>query len=220
MEIYEIPEAYVKVMANENDTITVLNHGNVVFDYKGKYEFKILDDRTFAIIKREHNEFNFSILNLFYVNDENKLSSAKYIMNYSDKLFDKDLLNKKMMIVTSKHGEYIVNFNLNIVGSSFFYDKITYDKEEDLFYVEEYAMTDHGIVTLFGTLSSTGVLLDNSLYCPYLKINFIVDPSNVFNSCMSIKKEIHKILENIDKKKKKDEILNYECEAYLTRKKR
>lgn len=220
MEIYEIPEAYVKVMANEDDTITVLIHGNVVFDYKGKYEFKVLDNKTFAIIKREHDEFNFSVLNLFYVNDENKLSSAKYIMNYSDKLFDKDLLAKKMMIIPSKYGEYIVNFNLNIVYSSFFYDKITYDKEEDLFYVEEYVKTDHGIVTLFGTLSSTGVLLDNSLYCPYLKRNFIVDVCDVFKSCMAIKKEIHEILARMDKKKKKDAILDYECEAYLTRKKR
>ena len=40
MEIYEMPEAYVKVMANENDTITVLNHGNVVFDYKENMNLK------------------------------------------------------------------------------------------------------------------------------------------------------------------------------------
>ena len=220
MEIYEIPEAYVKVMVNENDTITVLNHGNVVFSYTGKYKFKVLDDRTFAIIKKEHDEFNFSVLNLFYVNDENRLSSAEYIMNRSDKLFDKDVLAKKMMIVTSKYGEYIVNFNLNIIAPSFFYDKITFDKEENVFYVEEYVSTDHGIVTLFGTLDSNGNLFDNSLYCPYLKRNFKVDVCDAFKSCMAIKKEIHEILARMDKKKKKDAILDYECEAYLTRKKR
>lgn len=100
-----------------------------------------------------------------------------------------------------------------IISSS--YDYIKYDEEKDIFHVENYINTKYGDITLFGTLTRDGFLIDETLYAPEINKAYCVDSFNLRKYYEQIKKDVEKRL------KRKERLKLYKaCEEELTLKRK
>ena len=151
---------------------------------------------------------------LLYIKDKNYQIEEYPLRENEDVIYSKALSKIKTIIIPGKYYYYLYSYDLGMIISSS-YDYIKYDEEKDIFHVENYINTKYGEITLFGTLTRDGFLIDETLYAPEINKAYCVDSFNLRKYYEQIKKDVEKRLKIKERQK-----LYKTCEEELTLKRK
>ena len=220
-----------------NAYITRLDQNNFMIQKKSKLignKEKECNDVTFLYIKDNKNQIKAAQsvgiqINPYDITDDGELLSSNgnlLLVDSEGNLSLPDSVNKvgygafsnveglKTIIIPGKYYYYLYSYDLGMIISSS-YDYIKYDEEKDIFHVENYINTKYGDITLFGTLTRDGFLIDETLYAPEINKAYCVDSFNLRKYYEQIKKDVEKRL------KRKERLKLYKaCEEELTLKRK
>lgn len=223
MILHIIPEMNA-IITIENNIISVFDNytNNKIYEYKGLFIFRILDNNNFIIYEKNlkdslNNTLDRQRLVFFGVDKNKEIIVDPFGVKINKTVFDMDLQKQKEMIIHGIYKDFIYSYEYALVMSPFF-DRIIFDKENNLFLVEEKINTSHGTITLSGALNIDGFLLNECMYCKELNKIFYIDPFDVSTSIYKLSNKLEKLMSQKTKKDKKLLALDYERNCYLTRK--
>lgn len=197
-------------------TIYYLSSGGVklVYNNFGQFCVSLVDKNTICVTNKKDDKM---LNSTFITSDDNGYTIKNFDVKETISFFPgyKDI---KKVIIPGPFKMALYSYQYGIVVSSL-YDKIMYDNEDKMFYVEYYMNTSDGYITLFGSLDTDGHLIDDTLYSPLLKKEFLVDEHNLDNSINKYSDKIEELLLKRKKELEAEKLLDYECECYLRRKK-
>lgn len=189
-----------------------------IYSYLGNAYITRLDQNNFMIQKKSkligNKEKECNDVTFLYIKDKNYQIEEYPLRENEDVIYSIALSKIKTIIIPGKYYYYLYSYDLGMIISSS-YDYIKYDEEKDIFHVENYINTKYGGITLFGTLTRDGFLIDETLYAPEINKAYCVDSFNLRKYYEQIKKDVEKRL------KRKERLKLYKaCEEELTLKRK
>lgn len=223
MTTHIIPWMNVTVNIIKN-TIEVYHGNEKMYEYKGKFIFRILDNNNFVILEKDPSNTlnkcdNHQRIIFFRKDEKGKIIANKYCIKQEKIVFDKDLLHHEEVIIPGIYKDFVYNYEYGIVISDFF-TRISYNKNSELFLVEEDFETSYGTVTLKGILNVDGFLLNEEMYCEMLQEEFYINPLDIPNSFYHLRSKLETLMKRKTSKDYFTNLLNYERDCYLTRKRK
>lgn len=189
-----------------------------IYSYLGNAYITRLDQNNFMIQRKSklicNKEKKCNDVTFLYIRDNDYQIEEYPLRENEDVIYSIALSKIKTVIIPGKYYYYLYSYDLGMIISSS-YDYIKYDEEKDIFHVENYINTKYGDITLFGTLTRDGFLIDETLYAPEINKAYCVDSFNLRKYYEQIKKDVEKRL------KRKERLKLYKtCEEELTLKRK
>lgn len=223
MTTHIIPWMNVTVNIIKN-TIEVYHGNEKMYEYKGKFIFRILDNNNFVILEKDPSNTlnkcdNHQRIIFFRKDEKGKIIANKYCIKQEKIVFDKDLLLHEEVIIPGIYKDFVYNYEYGFKMSNFF-SKIIFNKETNLFYVKEIVDTSYGPITLQGVLDTDGFLLNESMYSPELNETFYIHPFEIGESIEKLHNKFDRLYRRKTIQDKKKKMLEYERDNYLARKRK
>lgn len=223
MNIKTFDDINLKVVFDSNEKgitkVEFINKNNkVIYSYLGNVYITRLDKNNFLIERKTKiisgKERKCNDVTFLYI-DKDTYQIDEYPLKEDENIkINKALQEIKTVIIPGKYYYYLYSYDLGMIISSS-YDYIKYNDEENIFYIENYIHTKYKDITLFGTLTKDGFLIDEKLYAREINKEYYVDSFNLKKYYEIIKKDIEKKLKKEEKQKLYN---NLEQELYLKRK--
>lgn len=225
MTLYIFPEVNMKVEIEKNKISVYDNFTEkCVYQFEGVFIFKVLDNSNFMILEKcNKNDLKGNCgkqkLSFFRINEKGSKSVNSFCVRPNSLKLNKSLLSSKEIIIPGFYKDFIYSFEFDKVISDF-YDRISFDEEKQQFYVMEEVLTDFGTMTLHGVLDIDGFLLNESMYSKELDRSFYINPFDKDGSIYELTDKFNKLMKRKTSKDYFTNLVNYERECYLTRKRK
>lgn len=225
MTLYIFPEVNMKVEIEKNKISVYDNFTEKCFyQFEGVFIFKVLDNSNFMILEKYNKndlESNYGRqrLSFFRIDEKGSKSVNTFCIRPNSFKLNKNLLSSKEIIISGIYKDFIYSFEFGKVVSDF-YDRISFDEEQQQFYVVEKVLTAFGTMTLQGVLDIDGFLLNESMYSKELDREFYIDPFNKDGSIYRLTDKFDRLMRRKTYKDYLTNLANYERDCYLTRKRK
>ncbi len=225
MTLYIFPEVNMKVEIEKNKISVYDNFtGKCFYQFKGVFIFKVLDNSNFMILEKYNitdleSNYGKQRLSLFRIDEKDSKSVNTFCIRPNSFKLNKNLLSNKEIIIPGIYKDFIYSFEFGKVISDF-YDRISFDEEQQQFYVLEKVHTTFGPMTLQGVLDIDGFLLNESMYSKELDREFYIDPLNKDSSIYKLTDKFDRLMRRKSYKEYLTNLANYEKDCYLTRKRK
>lgn len=225
MTLYVFPEMNLKVTIEKNK-ISIFDNftEKSIYTFDGVFIFKVLGDYDFMVLEKcNRDKFIDNSekhkLNFFKVQEDGRISINTFCIRPNALKLNKNLLLSKEIIIPGLYKDFIYSVEFGRVMSDFF-SRITFDEEEQQFHVEDEVLTSMGPITLQGVLNIDGFLLNESMYSKELHEEFYINPFDKDSSIYKLYDRFEKLLKRKAYMDYARNLLNYERDCYLTRKRR